>query len=114
MQSNEYSHESLKHFYYFLYYITIIIILLHWQGAPWMPPPRQNSFILMQFSSKFLLDNIFSSSPRGLAPPICEILHPPLLLLYHGVQRARTSDWSENSFVMVVYENFFLVFLVMP
>ena len=34
----------------------------------------------------------------------------PIVALTHGVGRARHSDWSENNFIMFVYEKIFLKF----
>ena len=34
----------------------------------------------------------------------------PVVAVTHGVGRARHSDWSENNFIMVVYEKIFLKF----
>ena len=76
---------------------------LEWQGdkifrKKVVPPHAPHCFIIKVYSKKeyskvwaftnVKLDNHYS--------------------LYYGVWRARLSDWSQNSFIMVVYKNMFL------
>ena len=48
------------------------------QEFVFLPPPYLISFTFMQFSGKMLPNNRFLATSQGLAPPVREILDPPL------------------------------------
>ena len=58
--------------------IKLAITVADLRGGTRDAPPGWNSFIFMQFSGKNWLNNRFVPTPWKLAPPVWEILDPPL------------------------------------